>query len=115
MTIDGSLYYLPGYLTLAGFFYNKDLFAEHGWEAPQSLEELIALNEQAKAEGIRLMAYSMELTGQRFLQLTNIASAQFLHTPQGRLGNRIILRAKRAWWARSSLSWTSIGFGSTAD
>ena len=54
MTIDGSLYYLPGYLTLAGFFYNKDLFAEHGWEAPQSLEELIALNEQAKAEGIRL-------------------------------------------------------------
>lgn len=83
MTIDGSLYYLPGYLTLAGFFYNKDLFAEHGWEAPQSLEELIALNEQAKAEGIRLMAYSMELTGQRFLQLTNIASAQFLHTPQG--------------------------------
>ena len=45
MTIDGSLYYLPGYLTLAGFFYNKDLFAEHGWEAPQSLEELIALNE----------------------------------------------------------------------
>ena len=30
MTIDGSLYYLPGYLTLAGFFYNKDLFAEHG-------------------------------------------------------------------------------------
>ena len=65
MTIDGSLYYLPGYLTLAGFFYNKDLFAEHGWEAPQSLEELIALNEQAKAEGIRLMAYSMELTGQR--------------------------------------------------
>lgn len=83
MTIDGSLYYLPGYLTLAGFFYNKDLFAEHGWEALQSLEELIALNEQAKAEGIRLMAYSMELTGQRFLQLTNIASAQFLHTPQG--------------------------------
>ncbi|MFR1639580.1 MAG: extracellular solute-binding protein [Eggerthellaceae bacterium] len=33
MTIDGSLYYLPGYLTLAGFFYNKDLFAEHGWGA----------------------------------------------------------------------------------
>ena len=42
-------------------------------------DRLIALNEQAKAEGIRLMAYSMELTGQRFLQLTNIASAQFLH------------------------------------
>ena len=49
-----SLYYLPGYLTLAGFFYNKDLFAEHGWEAPQSLEELIALNEQAKAEAFGL-------------------------------------------------------------
>ena len=108
MTIDGSLYYLPGYLTLAGFFYNKDLFAEHGWEAPQSLEELIALNEQAKAEGIRLMAYSMELTGQRFLQLTNIASAQFLHTPQGSSWEQDYLAGEASMVARSGLSWTSI-------
>lgn len=83
LSVDGHVYYLPGYLSLAGFFYNKDMFAEHGWEVPRSLEDLIALNEEAKSEGVRLLAYSMELVGQRFLHLTNIASAQFLHTPQG--------------------------------
>lgn len=83
LSIDGHVYYMPGYLTFFGFFYNEDMFAEHGWEAPQSLEDLVALNEKAKAEGIRLVSYSMELPGRRFMQLTNIAAAQFLHTPQG--------------------------------
>lgn len=81
--IDGRVYYLPGFLTLAGFFYNKDLFAEHGWDVPRSLEDLVALNEQAAAEGVRLLSYPMGLKGTRFLHLTSIASAKFLHTPEG--------------------------------
>ena len=55
------------------------------------------------------MAYSMELTGQRFLQLTNIASAQFLHTPQGSSWEQDYLAGEASMVARSSLSWTSIG------
>ncbi|WP_080797935.1 extracellular solute-binding protein [Arabiibacter massiliensis] len=83
LSMDGRVFYLPGYLTYSGLIYNKEMFAEHGWELPRSLEDLIALNEQAKAEGIRLLSYSLDLPGSRFLHLTNIASAQFIHTPQG--------------------------------
>lgn len=112
MTIDGSLYHSPGYLTLAGFFYNTIFQAEHGWGG-QSLEELIAPNEQAKAEGNPAYGVLDGADGQRFLQLTN-ASAQFLTRRRGRLGNRII-QAKRVLAGHvRSLLWTSISFGSTA-
>lgn len=83
LSIDGRAYYLPGFLSLGGFFYNKDMFAEHGWDVPRSLEDLVALSEQAASEGIRLMSYPMELGGTRFLHMTSIASAKFLHTPEG--------------------------------
>lgn len=94
LSTDGRVYYLPGYLALAGFFYNKDLFAERGWDVPRSLEDLVALNERAKAEGVRLLSYSMELEGTRYLHMTDIASAQFLHTPQGQVWEDEFLAGK---------------------
>mgnify|MGYP002572763828 CR=1 FL=1 len=51
MTIDGSLYYLPGYLTLAGFFYNKDLFDQAKVEYPTA--DWTQEDVQAAAEAIR--------------------------------------------------------------
>lgn len=48
---DGT-YAVPYVANAAGVLYNKDMFEEHGWEIPQSWEELIALCDEIKAEGI---------------------------------------------------------------
>lgn len=49
----GRLYQLPIANTMAGIVYNKTLFEEHGWKAPESLDEFYALCEAISAEGIR--------------------------------------------------------------
>lgn len=48
---DGT-YAVPYVANAAGVLYNKDMFEEHGWEIPQNWEELIALCDEIKAEGI---------------------------------------------------------------
>ena len=50
---DGSLYYLPGPSTVLGVVYDKELFAENGWEVPHSLTEFEALCTEINATGIR--------------------------------------------------------------
>ncbi|MFR0867799.1 MAG: hypothetical protein ACLSGS_01680 [Adlercreutzia sp.] len=108
MTIDGSLYYLPGYLTLAGFFYNKDLFAGTAGRPRRSRNHC----PQRAGEGGGHLAYGVldGADGSAPPAADQYRFGAVSAHAAGRLGNRIILRAKRAWWARSSLSWTSIGF-----
>lgn len=48
---DGT-YGVPYVANAAGILYNRDMFEEHGWEIPESWDELIALCEEIKAEGI---------------------------------------------------------------
>ena len=43
---------VPYVANAAGVLYNKDMFAEHGWEIPQNWNELITLCDEIKAEGI---------------------------------------------------------------
>lgn len=45
-------YAVPYVANAAGILYNRDMFEEHGWEIPQNWEELLALCEEIKAEGI---------------------------------------------------------------
>lgn len=47
--MDG-IYGVPYIANAAGMLYNKDMFAEHGWEIPNTWDELIALFEQIKQE-----------------------------------------------------------------
>lgn len=49
----GSLYYLPGPSIVSGVVYDKDLFAENGWEAPHGLTEFEELCTTINASGIR--------------------------------------------------------------
>lgn len=51
-TIGGKLYSIPGAMVVGGLYYNKELFAEKGWTAPTTWDEMIALFESAKAEGV---------------------------------------------------------------
>ncbi len=48
---DGT-YGVPYVANAAGILYNRDMFEEHGWEIPESWDELIALCEEIQAEGI---------------------------------------------------------------
>ena len=56
--VDDSIYCVPITFSPAGIYYNKDLFAEKGYTYPTTYEELIALCEQMKADGITPFAFS---------------------------------------------------------
>jgi len=48
---DGT-YIIPYVANAAGVLYNRDMFEEHGWQIPATWEELLALCDEIKAEGI---------------------------------------------------------------
>lgn len=45
-------YIIPYVANAAGILYNREMFAEHGWQIPETWEELMQLCENIKAEGI---------------------------------------------------------------
>lgn len=54
---DGKLYLAPMFYSPCGLFYNAGLFAEKGWTVPTTWDEMWALGDAAKAEGIALFTY----------------------------------------------------------
>ena len=54
---DGKTYLAPMFYSPCGLFYNAGLFEEKGWEVPTTWEEMWALGDKAKAEGIALFTY----------------------------------------------------------
>ena len=54
---DGVTYMAPMFYSPCGLFYNAKLFEEKGWEVPTTWDEMWALGEAAKAEGIALFTY----------------------------------------------------------
>ena len=54
---DGKTYLAPMFYSPCGLFYNKGLFEEKGWEVPTTWDEMWALGDKAKAEGISLFTY----------------------------------------------------------
>ncbi|ABX42162.1 carbohydrate ABC transporter substrate-binding protein [Lachnoclostridium phytofermentans] len=54
---NGKTYMAPMFYSPCGLFYNKGLFAEKGWTVPTTWDEMWALGDKAKAEGIALFAY----------------------------------------------------------
>ena len=56
VTAGDTVYGIPGEMETIGIFYNADLLAEQGLEAPQNLDDLRAASEKIKAAGITPMA-----------------------------------------------------------
>lgn len=54
---DGKTYLAPMFYSPCGLFYNANLLREKGWELPTTFDEMWALGDKAKAEGIALFAY----------------------------------------------------------
>nr|WP_300788127.1 extracellular solute-binding protein [uncultured Acetatifactor sp.] len=50
--VDGT-YIVPYVANAAGVLYNREMFAQHGWEIPQTWDELLALCGQIQGEGIQ--------------------------------------------------------------
>lgn len=55
--VDGKLYGLPGQYESLVVWYNKELFEEHGWKEPATLEEFLQLNKDIKDEGLIPFAF----------------------------------------------------------
>ena len=54
---DGKTYLAPMFYSPCGLFYNQKLFEAKGWKVPTTWDEMWALGDQAKAEGIALFTY----------------------------------------------------------
>ncbi|WP_342433128.1 carbohydrate ABC transporter substrate-binding protein [Neobacillus sp. FSL H8-0543] len=54
---DKKTYLAPMFYSPTGLFYNEALFTEKGWEVPKTWDEMWALGDKAKAEGISLFTY----------------------------------------------------------
>jgi len=54
---DGKTYLAPMFYSPCGLFYNAKLFEEKNWKVPTTWDEMWALGETAKAEGIALFTY----------------------------------------------------------
>lgn len=59
VTIDGKTYGLVYNALYQGVYYNKDMFAENGWEVPKTQEELQAIIDDCNAKGITPFASHM--------------------------------------------------------
>ena len=54
---DGKTYLAPMFYSPCGLFYNAKLFEAKGWTVPTTWDEMWALGDLAKAEGIALFTY----------------------------------------------------------
>ncbi|CRK81307.1 carbohydrate ABC transporter substrate-binding protein [Neobacillus massiliamazoniensis] len=54
---DKKTYLAPMFYSPTGLFYNAALFKEKGWEVPKTWDEMWALGDKAKTEGISLFTY----------------------------------------------------------
>ncbi|NLW14821.1 MAG: carbohydrate ABC transporter substrate-binding protein [Erysipelothrix sp.] len=54
---DGELYLTPHFYSPLGMFYNKGLFEAKDWKIPATWDEMFALGDIAKEEGIALFTY----------------------------------------------------------
>ena len=55
---DGKTYLAPLFYSPTGLFYDKHLFEEKGYEVPKTWDEMFALGDKAKNDGISLFTYS---------------------------------------------------------
>lgn len=55
---DGKTYLAPLFYSPTGLFYDKSLFKEKGYEIPKTWDEMFALGDKAKKDGLSLFTYS---------------------------------------------------------
>lgn len=72
-------YLMPMYYAPTGLFYDKGLFEKKGWKVPATWDEMFALGDKAKKQGIALFTYPTAgyLDSYFFALLADIGGEQF--------------------------------------
>ncbi|WP_377273069.1 carbohydrate ABC transporter substrate-binding protein [Peterkaempfera sp. SMS 1(5)a] len=72
-------YLMPMYYAPTGLFYDKGLFAKKGWKVPSTWDEMFALGDTAKKQGIPLFTYPTAgyLDSYFFALLADVGGEQF--------------------------------------
>lgn len=96
ITESGAIYALPSHYQCQGITYNKTLLEKHGWELPQSLDDLRELSEKAQQAGVRLALNELQFSGYGFQYLCNICDTGFLSTLDGRRWQEDFLSGRQA-------------------
>jgi raffinose/stachyose/melibiose transport system substrate-binding protein len=92
VTVDGKTYGVPGEMETIGLFYNKDLFAKNGIQAPRNLAELSAAAETLKTKKIVPIAVS-DKEGWQGGHLLSMA----LSSAIGSKGMDALLKGEKSW------------------
>lgn len=76
---DGKTYLAPVFYSPCGLWYDANLLETKGWEVPQTWDEMWALGDKAKAEGISLFTYPVAGYFDSFMfgLLTQVGGADF--------------------------------------
>ena len=72
---DGRLMMAPREASIDALFYNRELFAQHGWQPPKTFDDLLNIAREAREVGIHAM-----VTGGRDLRFAWMASALLART-----------------------------------
>lgn len=83
VTLDGAVYLVPTSASVICLYYNQTMFAEHGWELPDTFEDLKTLTRTIRDAGIDPVSAQFELPGNGFFDLFTLAKTDFLSTPDG--------------------------------
>ena len=83
MGIEKHVYMLPANFRLSGIYYNKTLMDKHGWEVPETFEEMKVLVRNIKNAGLRPALVETEDLDNVFSYAMNIAKTVSLHSPKG--------------------------------
>ena len=91
---DGAIYMLPTFYSCVGITYNKTLLDKHGWELPNTFEQLKELAPKVKAAGCRLALNQLALPGYGFQYMCNILDTGYFNTLGGRKWQKDFLNGK---------------------
>ncbi len=85
--VGGAVYLLPANYSIICMMYNKTLFAERGWQVPQTHSELVSLCAQIREEepGMIPITHPGSMAGTYWRLMGEIAQCGFLGTREGML------------------------------
>lgn len=85
--VDGAVYSLPANYSIICMMYNKTLFQEHGWKAPTTFDELVALCKQIRQEapGLIPITHAGFMPATYWRIMGAMAQCGFLSTHEGML------------------------------
>lgn len=80
---EGKVFGVPTYGWFSGYFYNMDLFEEHGVEAPQTFDELLEVSKTFQDAGIKPIAFGLSGSDKGLHSLMGYMENAYYHNGDG--------------------------------